>query len=173
LTDFAEWLHATALSQMIQTVSWIIPLLQSIHILMIGIVFVSSLAVALRVLGRMRADEPFSAVWGRFAPWLWGAFIVMVLSGTLLIVGEPARQFGTLSFWLKMGLVLTAVIVTTLLGRLLKTAPHDAATPLRGAARPVAVGLVVLWIAIVFLGRAIAYDAEVWGALSPQAQAGP
>jgi hypothetical protein len=25
----------------------------------------------------------------------------------------------------------------------------------------------VLWLAIVFLGRAIAYDVEVWGTLSP------
>jgi hypothetical protein len=166
---FAEWLHATSLSQTIQSVSWVVPLLQSIHILMIGIVFVSSLVIALRVLGRMRADEPFAAVWGRFAPWLWSAFALMVATGLLLIAGEPARQFGALSFWLKMGLVILAVIVTSALGLMLKGAPHDAATPLRGPARPAAVGLVVLWVAIIFLGRAIAYDAEVWGALSPQA----
>jgi uncharacterized membrane protein len=85
----------------------------------------------------------------------------------LLVVGEPGREFGALSFWLKMGLVVIAVIVTTLLGGLMKTASHDASSPLRGAARPAAVGLVVLWLAIIFLGRAIAYDLEVWGSLSP------
>jgi hypothetical protein len=169
LAEFARWLQSTDFSQTIQTVSWIIPLLQSIHIVMIGIVFVSSLVVALRVLGRMRADEPFAAVWGRFAPWMWSAFITLLVTGLLMIIGEPIRQFGALSFWLKMGLVVVAVVVTTLLGVLLKQAPHDAATPLRGVARPVAVGLLVLWLAIIFLGRAIAYDVEVWGALSPQA----
>ena len=33
-------------------------------------------------------------------------------------------------------------------------------------AKTAAAGLVVLWLAIIFLGRAIAYDVEVWGALS-------
>lgn len=169
LEGFAEWLHATPFSQTIQRVTWIIPLLQSIHIVMIGIVFVSSLVIALRVLGYVRADEPFAAVWGRFAPWLWSAFGTMIATGLLMISGEPARQFGALSFWLKMGLVVLAVIVTTLLGTLLKGAKHDAGQPLEGPARPAAVGLVVLWLAIIFLGRAIAYDVEVWGRLSPHA----
>jgi hypothetical protein len=169
LSAFSEWLHGTPFSQTIQSVFWIVPLLQSIHIVMIGIVFVSSLVVALRVLGRMRDDEPFSAVWARFAPWLWGAFATMVVTGLLMIVGEPARQFGALSFWLKMGFVLIAVLGTAGLGALLKTAPHDASMPLRGPAQPIAVGLIVLWIAIIFLGRAIAYDVEVWGQLSPHA----
>jgi hypothetical protein len=166
VNDFAAWLHATPFSQTIQTVRWIVPLLQSIHIVMIGLVFVSSLCIALRVLGHMRADEPFVAVWGRFAPWLWSAFGVMAVTGILLIIGEPGREFGALSFWIKMGLVLVAVIVTTLLGALMKSAPHDASTPLRGPARPAAIGLVVLWLAIIFLGRAIAYDLEVWGRYS-------
>lgn len=169
LQSFADWLHATPLSQTIQKVFWIVPFVQSIHILMIGIVFVSSLVIALRVLGKMRADEPFTAVWGRFAPWMWSAFGIMVLTGILMIIGEPARQFGALSFWLKMGSVLLAVILTTLLGRLLHIAPHDADMPLRGPARPTAIVLVVLWLFIIFLGRAIAYDVEVWGALSPHA----
>jgi hypothetical protein len=31
------------------------------------------------------------------------------------------------------------------------------------------VGLVILWLAVIFLGRAIAYDVEVWGPWSPAA----
>ncbi|MET0292323.1 MAG: DUF6644 family protein [Steroidobacteraceae bacterium] len=169
LNAFADWLHATPFSQTIQSVFWIVPLVQSIHIVMIGIVFMSSVVIALRVLGHMRADEPFSAVWARFAPWLWGAFVAMILTGILMIIGEPGRQFGALSFWIKMTLVLIAVLTATGLGALMKSAPHDASTPLRGPARPMAVGLIVLWLAIVFLGRAIAYDVEVWGQLSPHA----
>lgn len=163
---FAAWLHATPLSQTIQKVSWIVPLLQSIHIVMIGIVFVSSLVIALRVLGRIRADEPFGDVWGRFAPWMWTALTVMFATGVLLIIGEPARQFTATSFWIKMTLVLLAVLLTAGLRTMMRTAPHDAGSPLEGPARPAAVTLVVLWLAIIFLGRAIAYDVEVWGRLS-------
>ncbi len=84
--------------------TWIIPLLQSIHIVTIGVVFVSSLMIALRVMGRMRADEPFAAVWARFAPWMWYGLMVMVVTGVLLVIGEPVREFTALSFWLKMTL---------------------------------------------------------------------
>jgi uncharacterized membrane protein SirB2 len=159
MSEFAAWLHATAFSQTIQSVRVIVPLLQSIHIVMIGIVFVSSLMIALRVLGRIRSDESCEAVWRRFAPWLWTGLAVMAVTGLLLIVGEPARELGATSFWIKMALLLVAVTVTVLLGR----APQGA------AARPAAVGLIALWLAIIFLGRAIAYDVEVWGALSMHA----
>jgi hypothetical protein len=89
--ELAEWLQATPVSVTIQSVRWIIPLLQSIHILTIGVVFVSSLMIALRVLGRMRADEPFAVVWQRFAPWMWGGLVVMAVTGLTLVIGEPVR----------------------------------------------------------------------------------
>ena len=156
MSGFAAWLHATAFSQTIQSVSWIVPLLQSIHILMVGIVFVSGLMIALRVLGRIRSDEPVDAVWRRFAPWLWRALAVMLVTGLLLVAGEPGREFGATSFWLKMVLLAIAVVLTVLLGR----------APQAARARPVALVLIVLWLAIIFLGRAIAYDVEVWRSLS-------
>jgi uncharacterized membrane protein len=98
--SFASWLQATALSNEIQAVSWVIPLLQSIHIVTIGVVFVSSLMIAMRVLGRMRTDEPFEAVWRRFAPWMWVGLCVMAVTGLTLVLGEPIREFTALSFWL-------------------------------------------------------------------------
>jgi hypothetical protein len=62
--EFAEKLQHSDLSIALQTETWLTPALQAVHILMIGIVFGSMLLIALRVLGRMRADEPFAAVWG-------------------------------------------------------------------------------------------------------------
>jgi len=165
--EFAEWLQATPVSETFQAVAWLIPLLQSIHIVTIGVVFVSSLMIALRVLGRIRTDEPFAAVWARFAPWMWSGLVVMVVSGVLLIVGEPVREFMTLSFWLKMALLAIVVVGTALLGRMLQPATPAASPEFSGAARTAAIAIVVLWLAVIFLGRAIAYDVEVWGGLSP------
>jgi len=161
---FAEWLHATAFSQMIQAVGWIIPLLQSIHIVMIGIVFVSSVVIALHVLGRVRVEESFQAVWGRFAPWSRTALVVMLVTGLLLVAGEPAREFSALSFWLKMGLVAIGVVGTAAFGRCYGTSAAPGVHGYPPSARLAAVALVVLWVAVVLLGRAIAYDVEMWGA---------
>lgn len=154
-----EWLQSTPLSNAIRAVSWLVPLLQSIHIVTIGIVFVSSLMIALRVLERVRADEPFPAVWNRFAPWMWTGLVVMTVTGLLLVIAEPAREFGALSFWVKMLLLAIAVTATALLGR--SRASEKPA--FSAAAKTTAIGLVVIWLAVIFLGRAIAYDVEVWG----------
>lgn len=195
---FAEWLQTTGVSLTIQSVDWIIPLLQSIHILMIGVVFVSSLMITLRVLGRVRADEPFPAVWRRFAPWMWSGLVVMAVTGLILVLGEPVREFTALSFWLKMTLIAIGVVTSALFGRALgRQAAATAARSARGrgsldgapgapgtpgapgagagaeagaefsaASKAVAIATVAIWLAIIFLGRAIAYDVEVWGSLS-------
>ena len=109
MLEFAEWLQTTPISVVIQSTTWVIPLLQSIHILMIGVVFVSILMVVLRVLGRVRTDETLGTVWTRFAPWMWSALVVMALTGLTLVIGEPVREFSALSFWLKMGLIAIGV----------------------------------------------------------------
>jgi hypothetical protein len=165
---FAEWLQSTRLSVTIQSVDWVIPLLQSIHLLMIGVVLVSALMIALRILGRVRMDETFTEVWGRFAPWMWSALVVMALTGVMLVIAEPIREFTALSFWLKMALLAIGVASTVSLGRSIKTGAVGGsnAPEFSAATKSQAVASVVLWLAIIFLGRAIAYDVEIWSSLS-------
>jgi hypothetical protein len=167
--DFAQWLETTRLSVTIQSVEWIIPLTQSIHIIMIGIAFVSILVIAMRVLGWMRTDQPIADVVARFWRWIWASLAVLTITGLVLIIGEPVRELMSLSFWLKMGLLALGVAGALAFGR----AVARGTLPQRGQApefsvgmRSAAVATVVLWLAIIFLGRAIAYDIEVWGALS-------
>jgi hypothetical protein len=84
--EFAAWLQATPFSVAIQSTLWLTPLLQTIHITMIGIVFVSMLNVALRVLGQIRADEPIADGWRRFARRGWSALCVMAAPGLVLSI---------------------------------------------------------------------------------------
>lgn len=167
MLDFAQWLQATSFSVAIQSTSWLIPLLQSIHIVMIGIVFVSILVVVLRILNKLRADQPFGEVWNRFAPWLWTGLVVMAVTGILLIIAEPVREFSSTSFWLKMLLLAVGVATAVAFGRAVRPYAAEGGEPQFSlATRSGAVATLVLWLAIIFLGRAIAYDVEVWGALS-------
>ncbi len=168
MIEFGSWLQGTPVSLTIQSVPWIIPLLQSIHILTIGVVFISILMIALRVFGAVRADQKFGTVARRFWPWIVYGLIVMAVTGLLLIVAEPVRQFTSTSFWLKMALlligVLSALAIRLTLGRARLDPEYDRAF---GARSKTAAGAAVaLWLAIIFLGRAIAYDVEIWGPLS-------
>ncbi len=122
MLEFAEWLQATPFSVAIQSTLWVTPLVQTIHIMMIGIVFVSMLIVALRVLGHIRADEPLADVWRRFAPWFWSALCVMAATGVVLTISEPIREFTALSFWLKMALLVIGIVSALSFGRVIRAA---------------------------------------------------
>lgn len=163
--DFARALGDSSLSIWIQSHLWLTPLLQSIHIVMIGVVFTAILMISLRVLGQVNTDETFATVWARFSPWLWGGVVVMAITGVILSIGEPVREASSTSFWLKMGLIVIALISAKTFASTMRPFAYVGAAPFSGGAKAVALGTIALWLFIIFLGRAIAYDVEVWGHL--------
>jgi hypothetical protein len=172
MLEFATWLQATSFSVTIQSVGWVVPFLQSVHILGIGVVFVSVLMVALRVLGRVRMEQSLAEVWARFAPFLWWGLAVMALTGMLLTISEPIREFMTLSFRLKLLLLLVGIVSAAQFGRRVRRVAGAGANQVPPGLRIAAIATIALWLAIIFLGRAIAYDDVIWGSWSPAVRAG-
>lgn len=159
----ADWLSGTSLSLTIQSTFWFIRLLQATHLLTAGVVLVSGLMIALRTLGWQRADQPFEAVWTRFAPFLGFGLAVMVSTGFAQTLGDPVRELTSTSYWVKLLLVVCCVTGTVLLAqRARRASPAGAGF----ATKFMAIGLIVFWCAIVLLGRMIAYDRAIWGSLS-------
>ncbi|HEY0339387.1 MAG TPA: hypothetical protein VGC34_01155, partial [Steroidobacteraceae bacterium] len=58
LLNFCAWLQQTAFSQTLQNVEWVVPAVQTVHILCIGAVISAALALALRQFGLLAADQP-------------------------------------------------------------------------------------------------------------------
>ena len=168
LLEFATAIDSTSLSTALKSISWIVPLVQCVHILMVGVVFVSILMISLRLLGRVRMDEPLPRVWGRFAPFFWTGLVLMIVTGALLVIAEPVREFMTLSFRLKMIALAICIVSAAVFGHRMRGASLTASeAALPAGLRAVAVATLGLWVAIIFLGRAIAYDDSVWGDWSP------
>jgi uncharacterized membrane protein len=161
---FAEWLSETPPSVAIQTTLWFIRLLQATHLIAAGVVSVSGLMIALRALGWQRADEPFDAVWKRFAPWLAVGLAVMLATGAAQTLGDPVREFTSTSYWVKLALVLSCAVGTLSLARAARRASPSASFSI--AAKLSAAALIFCWVAIVLLGRMIAYDRAIWAGLS-------
>jgi len=141
LDRFCSWLEQTPLSQTIQSTSWVVPTVQTIHILAIAAVMSSVLMLDLRLLGIVGTDQPLARVTGRFRPVIWWTLPILLATGAVMIIGEPARSLANPVFQLKMLLLLAAIGVTAFF---------------KGP-RLIAVLSLALWIGIVFAGRWIAY----------------
>ena len=173
MKQFAEWLSTTYLSVFIQTHNaWTIPVIQSIHIAGIGIVLASVFMIDLRILGRAGTDQSLRQTTNRFGPWLTGSLWVMLATGILMVIGEPVRELVTVSFWVKMFLVgLGALVAGIFLMTLRKHEQHWEETLVhRGSIKFLAVATFLIWLAVIILGRLIAYD-HIWGAWSPATKA--
>jgi len=153
------WLEHTALSQTIQSIDWIVPAIQTIHILAITVVAASALMIDLRLIGVFSADRPLREVSARFLPLVWWPLLVLLATGAIMIIGEPARSLKNPAFQLKMALLVTVLVVTALYQFLLRRDPAlgSPASSNRGAATAIATLSLLLWTGIIFAGRWIAY----------------
>jgi hypothetical protein len=173
LNNFAEWLSTTAPSVFMQIhEAWMVPVIQSLHIVGIGTAVGSALMIALRVLGWVGTDQSVPETQRRFGPWLTAALLLLLASGLLLVVAEPVRELVTFSFWLKMALVATLAVTFVTYQRSVvhQGLEWDRTLVRRPAVRVAAVLTFVLWGCIIILGRLIAYD-HIWGHLSPATKA--
>jgi hypothetical protein len=159
LQIFSKWLGATAASAVIQNVSWIIPLVQTIHILAIAIILSSVGMLDLRLLGLAGKRVTISGMAERFLPWIWGALVVLALTGAILITGEPDRSLLNPAFQIKMALVVSAIVVTLIFQRTVRrnAAFWDLSPARRRSARLTALISLAIWLAIAICGRLIAY----------------
>jgi hypothetical protein len=176
---FALWLSTTSPSVFIQEHNaWTIPAIQSVHIVGIALVMGSVLMLNLRVLGLAWTDQTLRQTTSRFGPWLTGSLWLLLATGGLMVVGEPVRELVTLSFWLKMALVVVGTLMAVTFHRSLQRqerrweeAEEEAEEEARLRApstKALAVLTLLIWAAIIVLGRLIAYD-HVWGAWAPSA----
>jgi hypothetical protein len=159
LSQLSTWLEHTRMSEFIQVHEWIVPMVQSIHILAIAAVASSALMINLRLLGVYAADQPLQEVLARFVPFIWWSLVILLLTGVVMIVGEPPRSLKNPVFQLKMALLLGAIVATGICQIALRRRPAfgDVTAGRRAGAAALASVSMLLWVGIIFAGRWIAY----------------
>ena len=165
LQNFAQWLSATPPSRFIQDVLWIIPAVQTVHILAIAIVLSSVAMIELRLFGLIGRNTPVAQTAGRFLPWLWWGTLALAITGLILITGEPGRALTNPAFQLKMVLLLLAVGVTFAFHRSVRrrSARWSGDLPSSNVIRIAALATLLLWFSIAVAGRWIAYAVVGYG----------
>jgi hypothetical protein len=159
LSEFSKWLAATTLSHIIQSAGWIIPTLQTIHILCVAAVFSAAILFDFRMFRLFEREVPLVEVMRRFLPVIWPVLLILLLTGSLLIIGEPRRSLLNSTFFLKMALLLAAVLLTAGLQRSVAASPTfwEKDRGRRMAGKALATLSIAIWCGVLFAGRWIAY----------------
>ncbi|MGZ3272651.1 MAG: DUF6644 family protein [Caulobacteraceae bacterium] len=159
VVQFCDWLSQTPVSTTFQSVEWIIPTVQSVHILAIAVVMSSVVMVDLRLMGLAGRTQSISGMARRFLPWVWWSLIVLLVSGAVLITAEPRRDILNPVFQAKMVLLLVAMAVTVMFQTTVARNMEiwDLSPQKRTGAWVTAVVSLLVWTAIVGCGRWIAY----------------
>ena len=159
LHHFAVWLSDTPVSTFIQNVLWIIPAVQTLHILAIAAVLSSVAIIDLRIFGLAGRGLSMTDTAARFVPWIWWSLVVLAITGITLITGEPVRSLTNPAFQLKMVLLAIGIAVTLLFQRTVSRNAGfwDSSASAAAVIRIAAVVTLLLWFAIAVAGRWIAY----------------
>lgn len=159
LDRFCEWLKVTPFSVALQSTSWAVPLVQTVHILAIGAVIGSGLMIALRTLGWVAPDQTLASASLRFLRVIWWSLPVLLVTGALMISAEPARSLENSAFLLKMGLLGFSIAVNLGYQTPLKRNPDfwELSRSRRRFGQLIALLSLALWVGVIFSGRWIAY----------------
>jgi hypothetical protein len=156
ISQFCNWLDATALSQTFQSLVWFVPSVQTVHILSIGVVMTSVGILAGKLVGITGRSQTLSAMVSSIMPWVWYALAVLLTTGLLLTITEPARELLNAAFRVKMLMVLAIAGILRLVQVRLRQDP-DYWGRRRAAAGGLGAASLLLAVSIIVAGRWIAY----------------
>jgi len=159
MVGFGQWIAQSALSQWLQVQGWwLVPFLQSVHILAIAVVMSSLLMVNMRLLGLSGSGLTVPQISLRYLPWMWWALPILAVTGVLMIVIEPVRSLDNSSFWIKMALLVIAIAMMWRFQDHANRNPgywEDVSN--RGRIKAYVTVSMVVWVGIIFGGRWIGY----------------
>jgi len=150
MAELSQWVGSLPISMVMRRITWLVPTMQTVHILATGIVLSSIVMIDLRVWGASRSGTA-SGRSERFIPWIWTALAVATLTGIVLMLAAP-RSFRDNAFVAKLYLMAAATVATAALSIMLRRndcGGKDAGVP----AQLVGIAALVLWLGATLAGR--------------------
>ncbi|HWN84551.1 MAG TPA: DUF6644 family protein [Vicinamibacterales bacterium] len=169
MTALLDWVQQTGLAVQIRDSLFAFPLLESVHVIGLAIVFGTVAIVDLRLLGLASLDRPFGRLAGDTLKWTLGGFVVAAVTGTLMFITNAAVYFHNVYFRAKVVLLVLAALnalVFELTARR-AVAEWDQAPSPPPLARAVATLSLVIWIGVIVTGRMIGFTATRAAATAP------
>ena len=158
--EFLAALQASGLATRIRDSLYLFPFTESFHVIGLTMVFGTIAIIDLRLLGIASTRRPFTRIATDVLKWTWAAFALTLTTGLLMFTTNAGVYYHNFYFRAKMLLLALAGINILMFeltaGRSVHRWDRDKAAPLAG--KTVAAVSLVLWIAIIFLGRWIGFS---------------
>jgi hypothetical protein len=158
LLDWASAISQTDWAQGIAG-SWMFPALETVHVFSLIAVLGTIAFVDWRLIGLAGRDYPVTTLSRQALPWTWGGFVLAVLSGALMSVGQAGEYITNPAFQLKLLLLVLAGLNMAAFHLIpWKTVgAWDSGTGPPLAARVSGALSLTLWIGVIAAGRWIAF----------------
>ena len=156
LLHFFIWCEHSWVGQTIQGSVWLFPVIESIHLVGLGVIAGAVLIVDMRLLGVGLRGQSTQHLAKETRPWLIGSLALMSASGILLFSSEATKCYSSFPFWIKMSSLLLAIIFTFAVKSAVIRNKLDQRYPLLGKAT----GLIslALWFGVAWGGRWIGFS---------------
>lgn len=160
LPSWCHWLQNTPFATGIRQSDLLFPLIEGSHIMALALSVGLIVIFDLRLLGIAFSSESASTIMKQFVPWSLPGFVVMFVTGILLLIAQAEKVYLNTFFRFKLLLLLLAGInaVAYQVKFYPKMPEWDKTGRVpRGAQISAALSL-VLWAGIIALGRTMAYE---------------
>ncbi len=148
-----EWLESLHLGNTLDDTGYLVAAVNVAHLVSLSLFLGAVVVVDLRLLGRGLTKQPVARVAQNARPWLVAGFLAMVVTGLLQVAATPMKAYYSAQFWLKMELLVVAVIFTFVVRDRVTQANETRLGPFWGKA--VALVSLFLWVTIAVEGRLI------------------
>jgi hypothetical protein len=156
-----DWANAVSQTDWAQTIagSWMFPLLETVHVFSLVAVLGTIALVDWRLLGFASRDHSVTTLSRQTLPWTWSGFVLAVVSGALMTVGQAGEYITNPAFQLKLLLILLAGINMAAFHLIpwRTVGSWDTRVGPPVAARVAGALSLVLWIGVIAAGRWIAF----------------
>jgi hypothetical protein len=150
LLHLFEWLGATPVGVFIQQSTYAFEVLEMLHLLSLAILGGAILLIDLRLIGFGLVGQSAVRVAGELRPFVVGGLSASMVSGVLLVAGEPMKCYYNPAFrWKMLFLGLAVLFYFVVQQRLLQNGGRELLT------KWAAVISLLLWLAVGLAGRAI------------------
>ena len=157
MKEFFDFLEQSGLGQWVRDAPtiWAFPTVLVLHTIGMGIVAGGSAMISLMILGFWPSVpiKPFA----RMFPWMWIAFGVNAVTGTMMLVADATNKLTSLDFYIKMALVFAGMIVLIRMRRQIFEDPQLDQVPFSGQAKVLAWASLACWFGAITAGRLLAY----------------